>query len=389
MGTNRHAVDRDAVEAVRRVTQSVIKKVGPRYWLKVVKENRRPNELTDAMAEAGLFGVGLSEDLGGSGGGIYEEAAMIEELGKGGIAQSFVIIPNFARRMVAKWGTSEQRSAFIAQSLKGEANTCFAITEAGSGTNAFAMRTTAKIDGDGWRINGEKAYISNAGAARQMLLVARTGTNSRGSVELSLFVINLPADGLTVTAMDIRATKPETQYIVHFDDVWVPSTAVVGEPGAGTRTVFSALNAERILVSTGTVGLGFNALDKAAAYVRDRAPFGRPTGTYQGVQHPLARCYMQLMGARSIAYEAAAAEDAGEDSASVGLLANTAKFLASEAAHAAIDTAVQVCGGFAFDWDSDLMWMYEYIRLRRVAPINNEMVMNYIAERALDLPRSY
>jgi acyl-CoA dehydrogenase len=150
--------------------------------------------------------------------------------------------------------------------------------------------------------------------------------------------------------------------------------------------MFSALNPERILVAASTAGLGMYALTKASDYVRVRSPFGAPIGSYQAVQHPLARAYMQLQAARTMTFEAAAAYDCGEDP---GLASNAAKFLASEAAHAAIDAAVQVCGGYAFDWDSDIMWMYENLRLRRVAPVNNEMIMNFVAEKALGLPRSY
>ncbi len=380
------SLDPERVEAVRSVTRDVVKALGPRYWLTVLKQGREATEMLAEMAKAGLLGVGLPESLGGSGGGVYEEAVMIEELGRGGLPQGVVIVPNFARRMVARWGSPQQIERFIAPSLTGTSRTSFALTEAGSGTNAFAMRTRAEPSGNGWVVNGEKTYITNAGKATQMLLVARTGVASKGGAALSLFVVDLPNPAVSMTPMNIRASLPDIQYTVHFTDLHLPADAVVGQVGAGAKTMFTALNPERILVAAGTVGLGFNALNKAADYVRERAPFGRPTGSYQGVQHPLARAYMQLEGARAVVYEAATAEDTGRDA---GMLSNTAKFLASEAAHAAVDAAVQVCGGYAFDWDSDIMWMYEHIRLRRVAPINNEMVMNFVAERALGLPRSY
>jgi acyl-CoA dehydrogenase len=373
-------------EAIRSVTRDVVKKLGPRYWLRILKEEREPTELLQELAHADLLGVGLPESLGGSGGGILEEAIFIEELGRGGLPQGVVIVPNFARRMVSKWGTPEQAERFVAPSLTGESRTSFGLTEADSGTNAFGIRTKAEPRDGGWLVNGEKVYITNAGKSDQMLLVARTGTTPKGTAELSLFVVDLPNSAVMTTPMNIRASLPDIQYIVAFNDLWLPDEAVVGTVGAGAKTMFSALNPERILVAAGTIGLGFNALRKASDYVRERAPFGRPTGSYQGVQHPLARAYMQLEGARAVTYEAAAAEDADGDA---GMLSNTAKFLASEAGHAAIDAAVQVCGGFAFDWDADIMWMYEHIRLRRVAPVNNEMVMNFVAERALNLPKSY
>jgi len=379
-------LDQERVEAVRTATRSVIKKLGPKYWLKIIKENRDPWELMEELAAAGLLGVGLAEELGGSGGGIYEEATLMEELGTGGISQGYVIIPNFARRMVSKWGTPAQRDRFVAPSLTGKSHTSFAITEASSGTNAFAMRTRAERNGSGWVINGEKTYITNAGHASQLLLVARSGTDAQGRAELSLFIVDLPNPAVTMTPLDIRSSRPEIQYSVHFDNLKLPADAVVGEAGQGARTMFSALNPERILVAAGTIGMGMYALKKASDYVRERAPFGVPTGSYQGVQHPLARAYMALHAARSVTFEAAAAYDGGEQP---GLASNTAKFLASEAAFAAIDSTIQVCGGYAFDWDSDIMWMYEHLRLRRVAPVNNEMVMNFVAEKALGLPRSY
>jgi acyl-CoA dehydrogenase len=379
-------LDHERIAAVREATQNVVRQLGRGYWLKIIKEDREPHEMLDALAESGLLGVGLAEELGGQGGGIYEEAVLMEELGLGGITAGYVVIPNFARRMVCTWGTPEQQEKFIAPSLTGKAHTCFAITEAGSGTNAFAMRTKAERDGTGWRINGEKCYITNAGIASQMLLVARSGTDAKGRAELSLFVVDLPNPAITMTPMDIRAGKPEVQYMVHIDDLKLSSDAVVGEVGKGARTMFSALNPERILVAAANYGIGRHALRLAADYVRDRAPFGKPIGSYQGVQHPLARAYMQLEAGRTMAFEAAAELDAGGDPA---LKSNMAKFLTSEAAHDAIDAAVQVCGGYAFDWDSGIMWMYEHIRLRRVAPINNEMIMNFVAERALDLPKSY
>jgi acyl-CoA dehydrogenase len=383
---NNSALDWERIEAVRGVTQEVIKKLGPKYWLKMLKEDREPTELMEEAASSGLLGVGLPEHLGGNGGGIYEEATMIDELNKGGICTGRIIVANFARRMVSTWGTPEQAKRFIDLSLSGKSITSFAITEAGSGTNAFAMRTKAERDGSGWRINGEKTFISNANKASQMLLVARSGTDAKGRAELSLFVVDLPNPAITMTPMNIRASKPEVQCTVYFDDLKLPGDAVVGEAGKGARTMFSALNPERILVAASTVGLGMYALTKASDYVRVRSPFGAPIGSYQAVQHPLARAYMQLLAARTMTFEAAAAADRGEDPA---LTSNTAKFLASEAAHAAIDAAVQVCGGYAFDWDSDIMWMYEHLRLRRVAPVNNEMVMNFVAEKALSLPRSY
>jgi alkylation response protein AidB-like acyl-CoA dehydrogenase len=379
-------LDSERIDAVRQAVTAITDDLGRRYWLEVVRRGGEPHELLSAMASTGLLGVGLSEKLGGSGGGISDEAMLMETLGRGGIPQSRIIIPGFVRRMVAKWGSPDQARQVVEATLSGTAATSFAFTEAESGSNAFAMKTKAELVGDSWIINGQKTYITNAGIADQMLIGARTGTDPNGRARISLFLTKLPVAGISFTPLDIRASPPEKQYVVYFDNVELPADALVGEEGSGARSMFTALNPERILTAAGTVGLGHFVLEQASDYVRGRAPFGQPTGSYQGVQHPLARAYVALEAARLMTYEAAAEVDRGVDA---GMKSNVCKFLASEAACAAIDAAIQVCGGYAFDYDSNIMWLYEHLRLRRIAPLNNEMILNFVAERALGLPRSY
>lgn len=380
------SIDTDRIEAVRLATREITERLGLRYWLTVLNEERQATEMMDALADSGLLGIGLAEEHGGSGGGMSEEAMLVETLGRGGMLQGRIIVPGFVRRMVTKWGTPEQAEKVVKIALDPSKMTCFAFTEAESGSNAFAMRTRAERTETGWLVNGEKTFITDFGWASQMLLAARTGTSDSGRARISLFLVDLPHPAVTGTALNITTSQPEVQYTVHFDNLELPETALVGEEGQGVRSMFSALNPERILAAAGTVGLGHFVLDRAVEYVRERSPFGRPIGSYQGVQHPLARAYLALESARVMTQRAAAMYDAGEDA---GLASNAAKFLASEAGHAAVDAAVQVCGGYAFDRDSNIMWLYETIRLRRVAPVNNEMVLNFVAEKALKLPRSY
>jgi acyl-CoA dehydrogenase len=372
---------------VRALTKQITDRYDRRYWLGCIEKDEPPYEMLQALADAGLLGLGVPEEFGGSGGEMIEEAAYIEGLGLAGIPQHYMIVPNFARRMVAKHGTARQRAEFLPTALQPRPNTCFAITEAEAGTNSFAMRTKAVRDGDGWRINGQKVFISGAGTAAQMLLVAKTGGFEPGAkARLSLFIVALPDAAVTTSPMRMTVAAPEKQYTVHFDNLYVPGECLVGEEGSGARNMFSALNAERILAAAGALGLGTHALDKAAAYARTRAPFGAPIGSYQGVAHPLARAYMQLEAARQLTYQAAEAIDRGE---TPGLQSNIAKFLASEAAHQAVDAAVQTHGGSSFDADSDVWDLYQQIRTRRIAPLNNEMILNFVAEKALGLPRSY
>lgn len=385
---NSHAVahEPDRMEAIRSSVRDIGRQLGDRYWLNLTREKRPPTEMMKLLADSGLLGVGLAEEYGGSGGGLADEVALIEALGLEGLKCVRIVTPAFVRRMVTTWGTPEQANKIVERTLTGEHVTAFALTEAESGSNAFNMRTKAVRSGDGWTLSGEKTFITNGGVADQLLVGARTGTDDRGRAAISLFITDLPADGISSAPLNVIASAPDLQFTMHFDDAVLPADSLVGEEGRGVRSMFSALNPERILVAADVLGLGVFALRQAAEYVRVRSPFGKPTGSYQGVQHLLARAYMGLHAARMVTYEAAKAYDRGEQP---GLAANMAKFLASEAAHAAIDAAVQVYGGAGFDYDSNIMWLYEPLRLKRVAPLNNEMVMNYVAENALDLPRSY
>ncbi|GAA4491727.1 acyl-CoA dehydrogenase family protein [Rhodococcus olei] len=379
------SVDTERMAAVRDATREVTSRWDRKYYLGCIEDGRVPAELLEGLADSGLLGVGLAEDLGGSGGGISEEVVLKETLSLAGLPLPYLIVPNFCRRVVAKFGTPEQRKSFIPGTLTGTSITCFGLTEAESGTNAFAMRTRAEAVSDGWLVNGQKIYISGAGDASRMLLVARTGTTDSGRARLSLFILDLPRNGVTMTPMRTSATLPERQYVVSFDDVLLPPDALVGEEGQGDRSMFFALNPERILGAAGSVGLGMHLLNRGAEFVKVRAPFGRPTGSYQAVQHPMARAYLQLQAARNLIYQAAADFDRGRN---LGTAANAAKFLASEAAYDAYEATFQSFGGAAFDRDSDILPFYELARLQRVAPINNETVLNFIAEKALGLPRS-
>jgi acyl-CoA dehydrogenase len=343
--------------------------------------------MLEALADCGLLGIGLPEEYGGSGGGLVEEATLIEVIASAGIVPDFVLVPNFARLPVVRYGTPEQAQRFAASTLRAERRPCFAITEPEAGTNSLRMRTSARVVDGGWRIRGQKVFISGAGEADEMLLVARTLPYEEArSGGVSLFVVPMSTPGVSLNKQRIQATAPCSQWEVFLDDVELPSDALVGDPGGGTGYLFTALNPERILASALAVGLGGHVLERGAAYARMRAPFDRPIGAYQAIAHPMARAKVMLESARLTAYEAARRFDAGDD---VGLLANSAKYLASEGAFAAMDITIQAHGGYAFDRDQDLMPLMESIRLLRVAPVNNEMILNYVAEKALGLPRSY
>lgn len=375
----------ETMNAVREASEAVVARYNRNYFLGCIEEDRLPTELLAALADSGLTGIGLSEELGGSGGGLSEELVLFETAAAAGFCLSWVIIANFCRTVIERHGTPEQISTFIPRTLDGRHLTCFAFTEADSGTNSFGMRTRAKSTGEGWRINGQKIFISGAGEAHQMLMVARTGEEPNGRAELSMFVLDLPHPHVSMTRMRTTAFLPEHQYVVSFDDVDLPPTALVGEVGGGAKNMFLALNPERLQSAINAIGLGQHVLNKGVAYARDRAPFGTPIGAYQAVQHPLAKAHVELHAARTVTYAAARAWDDGDSS---GFGPNAAKFLAGQSACDAFDAVMQVFGGSAYDRDNDLLAFYEPIRTSRTNPINNESILNFVAERVLDLPRS-
>lgn len=377
----------DRASDIRDAVSAITSQFNREYWMKCVREDKQPDDLYAALGDSGLLGIGVPFEHGGEGGGLSDQATLIEALGRAGIPGFTFLIANFARQVVLRYGSPEQVKSFVANTLTGRMHTAWAMTESEAGTNTFAMRTKAERVPEGWKVNGQKVFISVAAEAGQMLLVARTQFEQQGSSDgLSMFIVDLPAEGMTTTPLDIKATEPERQYVVYFDNVILPEDALVGEEGKASNYLFHGLNPERILSAAMATGLGHFALEKGAAYAKDRKPFGIPIGAYQAVQHPLARGYIQLQAAQLMIREGCRSYDAGENP---GVLANSAKLVASEAAYAAYDAAVQAHGGYAFDGDYDLIPMYQLFRLLRVAPINNDMVLNYVSTKALGLPRGY
>jgi len=283
--------------------------------------------------------------------------------------------------------TPAQITRFVTPTATGEGKMCFGVTEPNAGTNTFRLQTTATKNGSGWLVNGSKVFITGAKDSTSMLLIARTSAfdpaQPRGG--LSLFILDTRTPGIEFQRLNIEVLG-ESQYLVFFKDAALPADALIGQEGQGMKYLFDGLNTERLVLASMAVGLGNRALDKAVAYTRERAPFGRPIGSYQGLQHPMARAKTQLEAARLMMNEAARSFDRGEDA---GPLANMAKLVASEACEQAVDIALQAHGGYGFDQDYDVITLWPFARLMRVAPVNNEMILNYIGEHVLGLPRSY
>lgn len=376
---------------IQKLVGEITERYDRAYFLRCIAEHRYPVELWDALGEADLLGLGIPEEWGGVGGGLLEEVAVVEALGRAGIPPFSLVIGQLARMPIVAHGVGEQAHRFVAATLRGDRRPCFALTEPDAGTNAFALRTMAKRDEGGWRVSGQKTYISGADDAEQMLLVARTGsadsTAAAGDrARFILLIVDMTAPGLSLQAQPIDVVAPCTQCTVFLDDVFVPDDCVVGEPGRGTGYLFESLNHERVMTSAMACGLGHHVLEKGVEYASVRAPFGRPIGGYQAIQHSLAACKVRLEAARVMTYEAAIAYTEGREA---GLLSNMAKWLSTEAAADTIDAVVQLHGGYAFDESADLMRFLNFMRLLKVAPVNNEMVLNFVGEKMLGLPSSY
>ncbi len=377
----------DSVTAVREAAEGLTRRISRDYWLKCARENRFPTELWEGMAETGLLGVSVPEEYGGSGGGLSELMVLNEITARAGIISLFFVLGSFARMPIIRHGSAEQIRRFVTPTATGEAKMCFGVTEPNAGTNTFRLQTTARRTDTGWLVNGSKVFITGARDADSMLLIARTSPfdpeRPRGG--LSLFILDARTPGIEFQRLNIEVLG-ESQYLVFFKDAALPADALIGQEGQGMKYLFDGLNTERLVLASMAVGLGNRALDKAVAYTRERAPFGQPIGSYQGLQHPMARAKTQLEAARLMMTEAARIFDGGGDA---GPLANMAKLLASEACEQAVDIALQAHGGYGFDQDYDVVTLWPFARLMRVAPVNNEMILNYIGEHVLGLPRSY
>ncbi len=377
----------DSVAAVREAAEGLTRGISRDYWLQCARDKKFPTELWNAMAETGLLGITVPEEYGGSGGGLSELMVLNEVTGRAGIPSMFFVLGSFARMPIIKHGTPAQIRKFVTPTATGEGKMCFGVTEPNAGTNTFRLQTTANSNDSGWLVNGAKVFITGAKESNSMLLIARTASFDPAKPRngLSLFIIESHSPGIEFRRLNIDVLG-ESQYQVFFKDVQIPRDALIGEEGKGMKYLFDGLNTERLVLASMAVGLGNRALDKAVAYARERAPFGTPIGSYQGLQHPLARAKAHLEAARLVMKEAAATFDRGEDA---GPLANMAKLLSSEACEEAVDISLQTHGGYGFDQDYDVVTLWPFARLMRVAPVNNEMILNYIGEHVLGLPRSY
>ncbi len=365
---------------------------GDDYWLAQDQAATFPEAFYRAVANAGWLGIALPVAYGGSGLGITEAAVMmrtISQSGAGMSGASAIHMNIFGLEPVVAFGTAEQKARMLPPVIRGEAKSCFAVTEPDAGLNTTEIKTRAERRGGHYVVTGQKIWISTAQVAHKVLLLARTTPIEdcqRKTDGLSLFYTDLDRAKVEVRLIHKHGRHAVDSNVVYFDGLEVPAGDLIGEEGAGFRQILRGMNPERILMASEAVGLGHAAISRAAKYARERVVFGRPIGQNQGIQHPLAQCWMNLEAAGMMAEKAAGLYDSG---AECGLEANAAKYLGAEAAYRACETAVMTLGGMGYAAEYHVERLLRESLVPRIAPITPHMILNFVAEKALSLPKSY
>ena len=378
------------VETARRVGE----KFGLDYWRDLDARKEYPRALWQEICDAGLCGVAIAEEHGGSGLGMAEMAMVVETLCAAGggstLSQLFMVNPIFGGITLSKFAPAEMRDALLPKLVRGEATFCMALTEPDAGTNTLSIKTFARADGNGWRLSGQKIWITAVPQATKMLVVARTRRSAdvqRKTDGISLFVIDVEREGLKHQAIDKLGTNTLPSSTVFLEDVRVEGHELVGSLDGGWRELLDVLNTERIVTTAGLVGAAELAIRLAVDYAKERKVFSdTPIGAYQGLQFPLAEAAIKLECARLMNYKAATLCDQGRP---YGREANQAKYLAGEAAALATDRAIQTLGGMGYSKEFHVERLWRDARLFRFAPVSEEMILNFVAQHDLGLPRSY
>jgi len=373
---------------LRDAVFAIASRYGHGYYVAKARAGEKTTELWGALAEQGFLGVNIAEEYGGGGQGMSQLAAVCEECAAAGCPLLMLLVsPAICGAIIGRFGTVEQRERWLPGLGSGREKMAFAITEPDAGSNSHRISTVATATADGYRLRGTKYYISGVDEAPRVLVVARTSTDERtGRAELSLFVVDTDAAGLAREVIPVEIVAPEKQFTLYFDDVELSPDRLVGSLGGGLAPLFAGLNPERILSAALLNGIGRYALGKAAAYARDRSVWGVPIGSHQGISHPMAKAAVDVELARLMTAKAGWLYDAGRDA---GEASNMAKLAAADAAGAALDQAIQTHGGNGMATEFGLATLWGMVRLLRIAPVSREMILNFVAQHSLGLPRSY
>jgi acyl-CoA dehydrogenase len=384
----------DAIETYPEIRDAVGKlcaRFPGEYWRKLDRDMAYPQDFVDALTEAGWLSILIPEDYGGAGLALSAAAAVLEEMQRAGCNGGACHAQMYTMGTLLRHGSAEQKQKYLPKIASGELRLqAFGVTEPTSGTDTGALKTTARLDGDHYVINGQKIWTSRAEHSDLMLLLARTTPLKEGMKKtdgLSVLLVDMrEAKGHGLTIRPIRTMMNHATTEVFFDNLRVPAENLIGEEGKGFRYILSGMNAERILIAAECVGDAKWFIEKSVSYAKDRTVFGRPIGQNQGVQFPIAKAYANMRAAELMVREALSLYEAGKNP---GAEANMAKMLAADASFEAANAAVQTHGGFGFAEEYDVERKFRETRLYQVAPISTNLILSYLAEHVLGLPRSY
>jgi acyl-CoA dehydrogenase len=375
-------------EAIARLCQ----RFDAAYWLEHDRSGIFPHEFHRAVADAGWLGIAMPPEYGGAGLGITEAALMmqaISESGAGFSGASSVHMNIFGLNPVVVHGNAEQKKRWLPPLIRGEQKACFAVTEPDAGLNTAKTKTAAQLDGDRYLLHGQKIWISTAQVAAKMLILARTSAakaDDRTTDGLSLFYTDLDRHHVEVREIEKMGRRAVDSNLLFIEELPVPAHDRIGEEGKGFEYLLHGLNPERILIAAEAVGLGRAALHRAVDYAKERVVFDRPIGQNQAIQHPLARCWMELEAADLMVFKAAALYDRGE---ACGAEANAAKYLAAEACFRACEQAMLTHGGMGYAKEFHIERFLREAMIPRLAPVSPQLILCFIAEKVLGLPKSY
>ena len=379
-------------EAIREAVSRVCADFDANYWLEKDRHGGFPLDFHQAIADAGWLGVCMPEEYGGAGLGIMEAAIVVQAISESGAGMSGVSAVHmniFGLNPVVMYGTQEQKQRILPPLISGKEKACFAVTEPNTGLNTTQLKTFARREGDKYIVNGRKVWISTAQVTEKMLLLARTTPLEdckKPTDGLSLFYTNLDRRFVDVKEIEKLGRKCVDSNELFIDNLPVPAEDLIGKEGEGFRNILHGMNPERALAAAAAIGLGRVALKRTTQYAKERIVFDRPIGKNQGVQHPLAKCWMELEAANLMVMNAAWKYDQG---LACGAEANAAKYLAGEAGFRACETAVLMHGGFGYAKEYHVERYFRESMLLRIAPISIQLIMSYIAEKVLGLPKSY
>ncbi len=379
----------DEHRELRAAVAALATKYGQDYFRACAREGRKTDELWDEAGKLGFIGVNLPEEYGGGGAGMYELSIVMEEIAAAGTGLLMLVVsPAICGNIIVRFGTDEQKQRWVPGLADGSYMMAFGITEPDAGSNSHRITTTSHRDGSDWILNGQKVFISGVDQADSVLIVARTEDAKTGKLKPALFVVPTDAPGFTRTMIEMELVNPEKQFQLFFDDVRLPADALIGDEDAGLAQLFAGLNPERIMASATAVGLARFALGKAVDYVKERTVWKAPLATHQAISHPLAQCKIEIEMAKLMMQKAAVLYDSGDDWGAAEA-ANMAKYAAGEVCVKSVDQAVHSLGGNGLTVEYGLASAIGLSRVTRIAPVSREMILNFVAQSSLGLPKSY